>query len=64
MEVFDLVFSSTRFTITAQYRDGLGKLSCKFFPGREPGTTTEYEGTVPICISPVARSIIYVEAPI
>jgi hypothetical protein len=38
IEVFDLVFSSTCFIITAQYKDGADGL---FLSGRDPGTTTE-----------------------
>ncbi len=33
------------------------------FPGSVPGTTTEYAGTRPKWISPVARSTIFVDAP-
>ena len=36
IEVLDLVFSSTCFTITTQAKEGL-----PFFPGSVPGTTTE-----------------------
>ena len=64
MEVFDRVFSSTCFTITAQYKEGPVDPFGRSLPGSDPGTTTEYGGTFPICISPVVRSIILVEAPI
>ena len=40
MEVFDRVFASTRFTMTAQYRPGPGVPSAMGLPGRVPGTTT------------------------
>ena len=39
MEVFALVFSSTFFTITAQYKDKSPLLLFSVF--NEPGTTTE-----------------------
>lgn len=40
MEVFDRVFASTRFTMTAQYRPGPGVPSAMGLPGMVPGTTT------------------------
>ena len=58
MPVLLRVFSSTRFTITAQYKLTL------FFDGIEPETTTEYGGTSPYITSPVSRSTILVDCPI
>lgn len=49
--ILERVFSSTRFTITAAYKEYLPSLD-----GRLPDTTTEYGGTLPYMISPVVRS--------
>lgn len=43
IEVLERVCASTRFTITAQARLG----DAGVLPGRVPGTTTEYGGTLP-----------------
>ena len=51
-------------TITAQYKLGPCEPSGNDFPGSEPGTTTEYAGTLPTKTSPVFLSTTFVEAPI
>ena len=62
--VLALVFSSTVLTITAQARLGAGfPLGSVFSLGMVPGTTTEYGGTRPKKISPVARLMIRVDCP-
>ena len=52
IEVFARVCSSTVLTMTAQYSDGPGEPSGSGRPGSDPGTTTEYDGTRPMWISP------------
>ena len=51
MDVFERVFASTFFTITAQYSEWLPSLA-----GSCPDTTTLPGGTRPYVTSPVARS--------
>jgi len=63
IEVLERVRSSTRLTMTQQYKFGPGSPFGNGLPGRVPATTTEKAGTRPMNTSPVARSTILVDAP-